>query len=74
MARTDKQINIRRPPEEYEILEAAAFVFDKGSASKLVDELVGKEIAKHRGTKSVQNVIAERRKALKRTRGSSPSK
>lgn len=63
MARTDRQINIRRSPDEYEILEAAAFVYKKGSASKLVDELVGKAVARHRGNKHVQNVIAERQRA-----------
>ncbi len=74
MARSDKQINIRRPPAEYEILEAAAFVHDKGSASKLVDELVGKAIAKYANSESVQNVIAERNRTLKRTGGGSAEK
>jgi hypothetical protein len=61
MARGDPQINIRQPPQRYEILEAAAFVFAKETPGKLVQELLDEAIDGYADLASVKKALEARR-------------
>jgi hypothetical protein len=61
MARDDPQINVRQPPNRYAILEAAAFVHDKGTPGKLVEELVDEAIDRYAELVSVKKALEARR-------------
>ena len=61
MPRTDPQINVRQPPDRYAILEAAAFVYDKGTPGKLVEELVNEAIDRYAELDSVNKALEARR-------------
>lgn len=61
MARDDPQINVRQPPDRYAILEAAAFVHDKGTPGKLVQELVDEAIDRYAELATVKKALEARR-------------
>lgn len=61
MPRNDPQINVRQPPDRYSILEAAAFVQDKGTPGKLVQELVDEAIDRYAELTSVKEALEARR-------------
>lgn len=61
MARDDPQINVRQPPGRYAILEAAAFVHDKGTPGRIVQELVDEAIDRYAELASVKKVLEARR-------------
>lgn len=61
MARGDPQINVRQPPNRYAVLEAAAFVHDKGTPRKLVQELVDEAIDRYAELESVKKALEARR-------------
>jgi hypothetical protein len=61
VARDDHQINIRQPSDRYAILEAAAFVRDKGTPGKLVQELVDEAIAAYAELPAVKKALEARR-------------
>ena len=61
MARDDPQINVRQPPSRYAILEAAAFVHDKGTPGRLVQELVDEAIDRYAELASVKKALEARR-------------
>jgi hypothetical protein len=58
MARNDPQINVRQPPEGYAILEAAAFLEDKGTPGKLVQELVEEAVQRYGTMPAVRQLLA----------------
>jgi hypothetical protein len=60
MARNDRQINLRQPPDRYAILEGAAFVHDKGTPGKLVQELVDDAIDRYAELPAVKKALAAR--------------
>ncbi len=64
MARDDPQINIRQPPNRHAILEAAAFVHDKGTPGKLVQELVDEAIDRYAELASVKKALEARREQV----------
>jgi hypothetical protein len=59
--REDPQINVRQPPDRYAILEAAAFVHDKGTPGKLVQGLVDEAIDRYAELASVKKALEARR-------------
>lgn len=60
MARKDPQINVRQRPDRYAILEAAAFVQNKGTPGKLVQELVDEAIDAYAKLDSVKRALQAR--------------
>ena len=57
MSRDDPQLNVRLPPERRDILDAAALVHRKGSARKLVQELVEEAISRYSKSATVQKAL-----------------
>jgi TRAP-type uncharacterized transport system substrate-binding protein len=64
MARNQPQINLRQPPDRYAILEAAAFVHDKGTPGKLVQELIDEAINRYAELASVKKALEARREQV----------
>jgi len=64
MARNDPQINVRQPPDRYAVLQAAAFVQNKGTPGKLVEELVNEAIDRYAELDSVKKALEARREQL----------
>jgi hypothetical protein len=60
MARSDPQINVRPSQDQYAILEAAAFVENKGTPGKLVQELVDEAIARYGELPAVKKALEAR--------------
>ncbi len=61
MARDDPQINLRQSPPRYAVLEAAAFVQDKGTPGKLVQELIDDAIDRYAELPAVKKALEARR-------------
>jgi uncharacterized protein (DUF1778 family) len=60
MARTDPQINVRQSQDRYAILDAAAFVENKGTPSKLVQEIVDEAIDRYAELPAVKKALEAR--------------
>jgi hypothetical protein len=60
MARADPQINVRQSQGRYEILEAAAFVENKATPSKLVQEIVDEAIDRYADLPAVKKALEAR--------------
>lgn len=60
MARGDPQINIRLSPERFEIVDAAAFVKRKGSATQLAREEIQRLIDGWAEEQAVKTVLRAR--------------
>ena len=57
MSRDDPQLNVRLPPERREILDAAALVHRKGTAGKLVQQLVEEAIDRYAKSATVRKAL-----------------
>jgi hypothetical protein len=60
MARIDPQINVRQSQDRYAILEAATFVENKGTPSKLVQEIVDEAINRYAELPAVKKALEAR--------------
>lgn len=57
MSRGDPQLNIRLAPERRDILDAAALVHRKGTAGKLVQEIVEEAIDRYSKSATLQKAL-----------------
>jgi DNA-binding transcriptional regulator YhcF (GntR family) len=69
MPRSDPQINVRTKPDGYAILEAAAFVENKGTPGKLVQELVDEAIDRYAKLSAVKKVLEARAEQMAANEG-----
>jgi hypothetical protein len=69
MPRGDPQINVRTKPDRYAILEAAAFVEDKGTPGKLIQELVDEAINRYAELPTIKKVIEARAEQMAANEG-----
>jgi hypothetical protein len=60
MARKDPQTNLRLPIERHRILEAAAFVEEAGTPTKLAERIIDEAIDRYARMPSVQKAIEAR--------------
>jgi c-di-AMP phosphodiesterase-like protein len=69
MAADSRQINFRPKPDRFAILEAAAFVLNKGAPSKLVQELVDEAVDRYAELPAVQKALEARREQAAASEG-----